>query len=126
MDIIIFYFLIPGTGTAGLGADTGKQLSLIRLSPDLEVENRCGVYFGYEAISGTTLKRVMFNYEDDGNLLFSTVAYSMLVTEIDDSKTEPTVEYTASGDIVVRISDKDYQKEKDCLPPPGKQEPPTP
>jgi hypothetical protein len=126
LSALLVLLFLPGTGTAGLGADTVKVLSLSPLSPDIEVENKCGTYFGYEAISGTTLKRILFNYEDGDQLLFTAVAYSTLDTRIVDGNAKPTVEYTTTGDIIIRISDKEYQKEKDCLPPPEHQEPPTP
>jgi hypothetical protein len=105
-------------GAAGVGVDTPKELPLARLHRDLDIETRCGVYFGYEKISGTDLKRISFNYESEGDLLFSMVAYSTLVTEIDNSRKTPVVEYTATGDVVVKISEEDYKKEADCLPPP--------
>ena len=117
LALLLLLFPING-GTAGAGVDTAKEVTLRPLHRDLDVPARCGSYFGYETISGTNLKRTLFNYESDGNLLFSMVAYATIVTEIDDSKTKPVVEYTSAGDVVVKISKKDYEKEKNCLPPP--------
>jgi hypothetical protein len=105
-------------GSAGVVVDTPKELPLARLHRDLDIETRCGVYFGYEKISGTDLKRISFNYESEGDLLFCMVAYSTMVTEIDNSRKTPVVEYTASGEVLVKISEEDYKKETDCLPPP--------
>ncbi len=125
LALALLLFPIDG-GPAGAGSDTQKELSLVRLHRDLDVETRCGVYFGYEKITGTDLKRVMFNYESDEDLLFSMVAYSTIITEIDDSRASPVVEYSPTGDVLVKISEKDYKKETDCLPPPKGQEPAIP
>ena len=119
--------LLPiDAGPAGVGVDTPKELPLARLHRDLDIETRCGVYFGYEKISGTNLKRISFNYESEGDLLFCMVAYSTIVTEIDNSRKTPVVEYTTTGDVLVKISEEDYKKEMDCLPPPKGPEPTIP
>ena len=90
------------------------------------MEARCGEFFGYDTITGTDLKRISFNYEMNDKTLFRAVAYSTIKTHFDASKSSPTVQYTGTGDIIVRISERVYEREKNCLPPPETPDPVTP
>ncbi len=116
-----FLMLFSTVGAMGLGGETlaaQTEYSVKWLGANARVEAMCGDFFGYDSIPGISDKRISFKYASGDKLFVRAVAYSNMRTEIDASKTEPTVEFVAQGDIVVRITQSHYEKEKDCLPPP--------
>jgi hypothetical protein len=64
------------------------------------------------------LKRITFNYEKGDNVYYRSVALSTIITEIDGSRQKPMVEFSSSGDIIIRISQSDFDEASECLPPP--------
>ena len=45
-----------------------------------------------------------------------TVAVSTLKPEIDNSMEKPTVRFASSDEIIIKISQEDYDAEKECMP----------
>ena len=112
-----FLLLLPGFAFVG-SVDVGEEFVITELSESAGCEKKCGPYFGCDNIPGTTMKRITFNYETDDNVYFRSVALSTINTEIDGGKPKPTVEFTDSGDIIIKISQNDFDKASECLPPP--------
>jgi hypothetical protein len=120
---LFFFLLFSVLGTAQLGGQVpgqGDQYVIKWLGTNARVEAMCGDFFGYDSIPGIDDKRISFKYATaDGEKMFlRAVAYSNIRTEIDDSKEEPTVEFTAQHEIIVRISKSHFDQESECLPPP--------
>jgi hypothetical protein len=92
------------------------------LSESVQVQTKCGQFFGYNLYTGVTEKCISFNYQTDTNLFIRTVSISTIMTEIDNDKEEPTVLFTSPSQILIRISQAEYDKEKECLPAPKEKE----
>lgn len=116
---ILLFFLPPAaTVDPAQAPEQEGEFTIETLSESMQVQTKCTKYFGYNTYPGVSDKCVSFNYVSGNNIYFRTVAISTLKAVIDNGKTEPTVEFTGPNQILIRISQQDYDKEKDCLPVP--------
>ena len=94
------------------------MFEIFELSDSVQVTTKCGQYFGYDTIPVLNEKRVSFNYGVDDRWFIKSVVFSNLHTKIDNSKEKPTVVLPTPSEIIITISQGDYEKEKECLPAP--------
>jgi hypothetical protein len=98
--------------------EAAAEFIVLPLTESVQVQTKCGEYLGYTMYTGVTEKCVSFNYEAGDNIFIKTAAISTIKVEIDDGKEEPTVQVVSPSEVVFRMSQADYDKEKDCLPEP--------
>ena len=99
-------------------ARVASEFIVLPLTEFVQVQTKCGEYLGYVTYTGVTEKCVSFNYEADDNIFIKTAAISTIKVKIDNDKEEPTVQVVSPSEIVFRMSQTDYDKEKECLPEP--------
>ena len=117
LALLLLANLSPGN-PASQATDASTEFVLVPLYDSVQVEAKCGQYLGYTMYTGVAEKCVSFNYEADDNIFIKTAAISTVKTEINNGKTEPTVQIISPSEIIIRISQEDYDKEKECLPEP--------
>ena len=111
--ILLLVFIFPAHATEQ--SDT-EVYSITPMSEELQVQTKCGKYFGYNTYPGVAERCVSFNYESGTTVYIRTVAISTLKPEIDSSVEQPTVRFASTDEVIIRISQEDYDAEKECLP----------
>jgi len=111
--IFLFVFILPAHATEQTDAEV---YSVTPMSEEVQVQTKCGQYFGYNTYPGVAERCISFSYESGEAVFIRTVAISTLKPEIDSSVEQPTVRFASADEVIIRISQEDYDAEKECMP----------
>ena len=119
IPLLILLFIFPARATEQ--ADT-EEFLITPMSEAIQVQTQCGQYFGYNTYPGVAERCISFSYESGTSVFIRTVAISTLKPQIDSSAEQPSVRFAASDEVIVKISQEDYDAEKECMPELEKEE----